>query len=112
MLDPLILPPPLEVGPLANCLYFSLDDLGTADNERVFSVLNLVTRTRRNFKDTTIDGIVRVRCNGPKLEHFNALDYAKYWIYIQNKKAVDDESKIQEKEKEDPNTYYDESTIF
>ena len=90
---------------------FNLKYLGTADNERVFSALNLVTRTRRLLSPTSLDDIIRIRQNGPKLEHFNALEYAKYWIFVQNKKAVDDDPKEASQET-DPNTYYEDSTIL
>ena len=91
-------------------LMFNLKYLGTADNERVFSALNLDTTTRRLLSPTSLDDI-RIRQNGPKLEHFNALKYVKYWIFVQNKKPVDDDPKEASQET-DPNTYYEDSTIF
>ena len=54
--------------------------IGSADVERAFSVVSHI-RTQRRSKLTAyhLEGLVRIRLNGPKADIFSPLQYAKKW---------------------------------
>lgn len=54
--------------------------IGSADAERGFSILKHARYDRRSSLVTdTLDAILRLRINGPNIEEFDALKYAKLW---------------------------------
>ena len=55
--------------------------VGSADAERGFSILNHAKYDRRSLlQHEALDAILRVRINGPELEDFAGLPYAKHWV--------------------------------
>ena len=71
-----------------------------------------------NLDDLSLNALIRIRMNGPDIEKFPSMDYAKYWITIQDKLAVDDvtdtkenikdETKVEDEEK----FHYDKLVLF
>lgn len=55
--------------------------IGSADAERGFSVLKHIKYDRRaRLKTNMVNGLMRLRLNGPPIEKLNALPLAKLWI--------------------------------
>ena len=54
--------------------------IGSSDAERGFSILKHARYDRRaRLIQETLDAILRIRINGPDIDEFNAMKYAKLW---------------------------------
>ena len=54
--------------------------IGSADAERGFSILKHTRYDRRSLLTAdTLDALLRIRINGPNIEDFNAVKYARLW---------------------------------
>ena len=81
--------------------------IGSADVERAFSILSHIRDQRRSkLIPYHLEGLMRIRLNGPKPELFAPLKYAKTWTGIltddpvnqKKKKTTQSEPKPQENE--------------
>ena len=62
-------------------------------NFRTFSILNIITETRSQLEDLSLDALIIISFNGPENIHtFDAYYYAERWIYFDERLAVDDKT--------------------
>ena len=73
--------------------------IGSADVERAFSVLSHI-RTQRRSKLTAyhLEGLLRIRLNGPKVDMFSPLQYAKKWTGLLTDDPLQQRKKSTQKE--------------
>jgi hypothetical protein len=70
--------------------------LGSADCERGFAALNLLTHrgTFRNRLETeSLNNLMRIKINGPDVPHFDAAKYARSWIETKGMRTDDPHNK-------------------
>jgi len=85
--------------------------VGSADAERGFAIMNnIVTSKRSSMEHDTLDAIMRIKINGPPIEKFNAMKYAKKWE--QSGGVLSDDSRNFGKTKTDDKKFLDDSNLF
>jgi len=67
--------------------------LGSADAERGFSIMNNIKSSKRaSLEHKSIDGLMRIKINGPAVERFDANKYTAKWVQ-ENHLLSDDDTK-------------------
>jgi hypothetical protein len=72
--------------------------LSSAQAERGFSMMNIVKNKLKNrMGPITLEHIMELKINGPPLESFDAMKYAKHWVEDDSHMKSDDPAKIRKK---------------
>lgn len=85
----------------------------SADAERGFAIMNNVKTTKRSsLNHENLESIMRIKINGPDIEHFDAKRYAAYWVQQHGFRSDDPTNRGKQVAKDDSKKYLDSSYLF
>ena len=85
--------------------------VGSADAERGFAIMNNIkTSKRASLEHRELEGLMRIKINGPSIEKFDANRYAAYWV--RDNHLLSDDPTRRGKKKNPSDTDEDDSILF